>query len=153
MLESRYDAIIEKPTASESGTKSCRPTPTMKNDGTKTARMQNIDSRRAMAVRLHASTTARARETPGSICVWMFSISTVASSTRTPTASASPPSVMMLIVWPVAQSSDHGAQQGERNVQHDDQRAAPVAQKDQHHQAREDRAEQAFDDQAREASW
>ncbi len=57
-----------------------------------------------MAVRLQASTTARARETPGSIWVWMFSISTVASSTRTPTASARPPSVMMLMVWPVAQS-------------------------------------------------
>ena len=41
----------------------------MKNDGTKTARMQNIESRRAMAVRLQASTTARARETPGSIWV------------------------------------------------------------------------------------
>ena len=30
----------------------------------------------------------------------MFSIATVASSTSIPTASASPPSVMMLIVWP-----------------------------------------------------
>ena len=30
----------------------------------------------------------------------MFSIITVASSTRMPTASARPPSVMMLIVWP-----------------------------------------------------
>src|ERR1035438_4672503 len=60
----------------------------MKNEGTKTARMQNMESRRAMAVRVQASTTARARDTPGSICVWMFSISTVASSTRTPTARA-----------------------------------------------------------------
>ena len=76
----------------------------MKNEGTKTARMQNMESRRAIAVRVHASTTARARETPGSICVWMFSISTVASSTRTPTANASPPRVMTLIDWPVAQS-------------------------------------------------
>ena len=33
---------------------------------------------------------------------WMFSISTVASSTRMPTASASPPRVMMLSVWPRA---------------------------------------------------
>ena len=32
----------------------------------------------------------------------MFSISTVASSTRMPTARASPPSVMMLIVSPIA---------------------------------------------------
>ena len=58
---------MENPTASDSGTNSCRPTPTMKNDGTNTARMQNIESSRAMAVRLHASTTARARETPGSM--------------------------------------------------------------------------------------
>ncbi len=35
----------------------------------------------------------------------MFSISTVPSSTNTPTASASPPRVIMLIVWPVAQSA------------------------------------------------
>src|SRR5579883_1115265 len=96
---------MENATASESGTKSWRPTPIMKNDGTNTARMQNIERRRAIAVRLHASTTARARETPGSILVWMFSISTVASSTSTPTASARPPSVMMLMVWPVPQSS------------------------------------------------
>ena len=34
----------------------------------------------------------------------MFSISTVASSTRMPTASASPPSVMMLMVSPSALS-------------------------------------------------
>lgn len=33
----------------------------------------------------------------------MFSISTVASSTRMPTASAIPPSVMTLSVWPSAQ--------------------------------------------------
>ena len=43
---------------------------------------------------------------------------------------------------------DHGAQQGERDVQHHDQGAAPVAQEDQHHQAGERRAEQAFRHQA-----
>ncbi len=35
----------------------------------------------------------------------MFSMVTVASSTRMPTASASPPRVMMLRVWPVSQSA------------------------------------------------
>ena len=35
----------------------------------------------------------------------MFSISTVASSTRMPTARAMPPSVMMLSVWPSAHST------------------------------------------------
>ena len=43
---------------------------------------------------------------------------------------------------------DHGAEQRERNVQDHDQGAAPVAQEDQHHQAGEHRAEQAFGDQA-----
>ncbi len=33
---------------------------------------------------------------------WMFSTSTVASSTSMPMARASPPSVMMLMVWPVS---------------------------------------------------
>src|SRR2546425_9026166 len=33
---------------------------------------------------------------------WMFSISTVASSTRMPTARASPPRVITLRVWPIA---------------------------------------------------
>ena len=112
--------------------------PTMKNEGTNTARMQNIESRRAdggSAARPRRR--PRARETPGSMCVWMFSISTVASSTSTPTASARPPSVMMLIVWPVSPEQHHGAEQRERNVEHDDQRAAPVAQEEQHHQAGE----------------
>jgi hypothetical protein len=39
---------------------------------------------------------------------WMFSISTVASSTRTPTARARPPSDMMLIVCPAAHSQTTG---------------------------------------------
>ena len=67
LLESRYDAIIENATASDNGTKSCRLTPIMKKEGTNTARMQNIDSRRAIAVLLAAWTTARARETPGTM--------------------------------------------------------------------------------------
>lgn len=41
----------------------------MKNEGTKTARMQSMDNRRGRAVWRHASSTARARETPGSIRV------------------------------------------------------------------------------------
>ncbi len=76
----------------------------MKNDGTKTASTHNMLSRRGTAVLREASTTARARATPASKCVWMLSMTTVASSTRTPTASARPPRVMMLTVWPVSQS-------------------------------------------------
>ncbi len=82
----------------------CLPTPTMKYDGTKTASTQSIDSRRGSAVLRQASRIARARESPPAMWVWMFSISTVASSTSTPTASARPPSVMMLMVCPIAHS-------------------------------------------------
>ena len=49
---------------------------------------------------------------------------------------------MMLMVWPGDPQQDHGAEQRERNVQDDDQRAAPVAQEEQHHQAGERGAEQ-----------
>ena len=39
------------------------------------------------------------------MCVWMFSTSTVDMSTRIPTASARPPSVIKLMVWPLSQSA------------------------------------------------
>ena len=51
---------MAKPTASDNGTNNCRPTPTMKNDGTNTATMQNMESRRANAVRLQAVKAASA---------------------------------------------------------------------------------------------
>ena len=105
VLDSTYDEIIAKPTASESGTNSWRPAPVMNMDGTNTASIQSIERKRAVAVLRQASRTARARLSPPAMCVWMFSISTVASSTSTPTASASPPSVMMLIVCPAIHSS------------------------------------------------
>ena len=66
----------------------------------------------------------------------MFSIVTVASSTRMPTASARPPSVMMLMVWRGAQHADRDENR-ERNRDRDDQRAAPASQEDQDHEAGE----------------
>ena len=62
VLESTYDEIIAKPTASDSGTNSCRPTPAMKNDGTNTASTHSMESSRGTAVFRHASSTARARD-------------------------------------------------------------------------------------------
>ena len=84
------------------------------------------------------------RARPGARCVWMFSIATVASSTRMPTASARPPSVMTLIVWPAPQSAITARQQRERDRDDDDAGAAPVAQKDQHHQSGQQRANRRF---------
>ena len=116
----------------------------MKNDGTKTARMQNIESRRAMAVRVQASTTARARETPGSMLgvdVLDLDGGFVHQDADGERESAERHDVDGL---PGGPQQNHRAQQRERNVEHDDQRAAPVAQEDQHHQAGERRAEQPF---------
>lgn len=78
--------------------KSDRDTPVMKNDGTNTATTDSMASRRGTTTSALASSTARATGVPRARCVWMFSIATVASSTRMPTARASPPSVMMLMV-------------------------------------------------------
>ena len=104
MLESRYEATIAKPTASDSGTNSARPAPCMKNEGMNTARTQSIARSRGTAVCWFPRRTDRATERVPSIWWWMFSTSTVDSSTRMPIASASPPRVMMLIVCPVSQS-------------------------------------------------
>ena len=81
----------------------------MKNDAMNTARMQTIARSRGTAVCALPSRTALAIEGARPICVWMFSISTVASSTRMPMASASPPRVIRLIVCPVSQSATTAA--------------------------------------------
>ena len=58
MLDSRYEAIIANPTASDSGTNSDRAAPCMKNDDVKTAKMQSIANSRGIAVREPPSSTA-----------------------------------------------------------------------------------------------
>ena len=62
VLDRRYEAIIAKPTASDSGTNSARAAPCMKNDGMNTARMQSIASSRGTAVSALPRRTARATE-------------------------------------------------------------------------------------------
>ena len=105
MLESRYEVTMANPTASDSGTNSARAAPCMKNDGMNTARTQSIASRRGIAVCWLPRRTARATEAVPSIWWWMFSTSTVDSSTRMPMASARPPRVIRLIVCPVSHSA------------------------------------------------
>ena len=55
---------MAKPTASESGTKSDRDTPVMKNDGTNTATTDSIASNRGTTTSPLASSTARATGVP-----------------------------------------------------------------------------------------
>ena len=98
VMERVYEATIEKPTARESGTNSARPTPTIKSEGRKTASTHNMASSWGTAVSRLASSTALASGFPEARCVWMFSMATVAWSTRIPTASASPPRVIRMTV-------------------------------------------------------
>ena len=62
--------------------------------------MQSVETSAGTAICWAPSRMACRTGLPMSRLRLMFSISTVASSTRMPTASASPPSVMMLMVWP-----------------------------------------------------
>ena len=74
----------------------------------------------------------------------MFSMVTVASSTRMPTASASPPRVMMLSVWPSADKQRDREQDRQRDRDHDDQGRAPAAQEQKDHQAGQRGGDGAF---------
>ena len=66
----------------------------------------------------------------------MFSISTVASSTRMPTASARPPRVMMLMVSPMAPSRMMDTKMDSGMEMAMTTRGAPVAQEQQDHERR-----------------
>ncbi len=101
VLESTYDETMAKPTASVSGMNSDRSGSCMTNAGMNTERMQSRASSRGTAVALAALSTAVAMFFVRPIWTCVFSIVTVASSTRMPMASAMPPSDMMLIVFPV----------------------------------------------------
>ncbi len=67
----------------------------------------------------------------------MFSISTVASSTSTPTASASPPSVMTLMVCPSARITSAAPMTDSGMETTTMKRAAPAAEEHQDHRGRE----------------
>ncbi len=104
VLESKYDEIMAKPTPRVSGMNSDLSGSSMMNAGMNTDRMHIRASSRGTAVALLALSTAVAMFFVRPICTWVFSMVTVASSTRMPIASAMPPSDMMLIVLPVIQS-------------------------------------------------
>src|SRR6266550_1345980 len=63
-LDNRYEAAIANPTARESGIKRERETPTIKKDGTNTARTHSMARRRGIWTSLLASRTATARPCP-----------------------------------------------------------------------------------------
>ena len=67
-----------------------------------TMEIDNDATNVGVAIWLAASTIACRISFPWCTFRLMFSISTVASSTRIPTASANPPRVIWLSVWPSA---------------------------------------------------
>ena len=93
---------MANPTASVNGMKSERTGSLRMNVGMNTERMQSIARSRTVAVVALARRAAQAMESVWAICQWVFSMVTVASSTRMPMARASPPSDMMLMVFPVS---------------------------------------------------
>ena len=102
MRESRYDASIANTTAMASGVNRYFAGPTRNTTGTKTMQIDRVETKAGVAICCAPSRIAWTRRVPRPRLRWMFSISTVASSTRMPTASARPPSVITLRVWPIA---------------------------------------------------
>ncbi len=98
------EAIIANTTAIAIGANRKPATPGRKNIGTKAMQMHSSETKAGPTICLAPSRIASRTDLPCSRCQLMFSIVTVASSTRMPTASASPPSVMMLSVCPASAS-------------------------------------------------
>ena len=92
-------------TASAIGTNRKPATPGSKNIGTKTMQMHSSETKAGVTICCAPSRMAVLTSLPCSRCQLMFSMVTVASSTRMPTASARPPRVMMFSVWPSAESA------------------------------------------------
>ena len=92
------EAIMANITASAMGTNRKPATPCRKNIGTNTMQMHSSETKAGVTIWAAPSRMAVRTSLPCSRCQLMFSMVTVASSTRMPTASARPPRVMMLRV-------------------------------------------------------
>src|ERR1700730_5932347 len=107
VLDRKYEANMANTTASASGRNRYRATPDSKNMGANTMQMESVDTNAGVAICAALSRTTSSMLLSGSNTRFrlMFSTSTVASSTRIPTARANPPSVMMLMVSPITLST------------------------------------------------
>ena len=142
--DSTKEAIMANTTASAMGTNRKPETPGRKNIGTNTMQMHSSETKAGVTICWAPSRMAVSTSLPCSRCQLMFSMVTVASSTRMPTASARPPKVMMFRVWPSADSSGDGRQHRQRNRGGDDHGRAPAAQEQQDHQAGQRRGDDAL---------
>ena len=75
--------------------------PTTKKIGRNTTTVVTVEAKIGMATSRAASMMASKRDWPVFRCRWMFSSSTIESSTSRPTPRAKPPNVKMLRVIPV----------------------------------------------------
>ena len=99
----KYEASIAKMTDIASGPKRYFAVPCRKKMGTKTTQMHSVETKAGTAICWAPSRMAFTSGLSWLRLRVMFSTSTVASSTRMPTARARPPSVIVLIVSPRAE--------------------------------------------------
>src|SRR5689334_16894878 len=98
--ERKYEVSMAKTTDIASGTNNDLAAPLMNTTGTETMQIHSVETSAGVAI---SEAPSRMALTMGFFCAmfrWTFSISTVASSTRIPTASAIPPSVITFKVSP-----------------------------------------------------
>src|ERR1700761_7573086 len=137
--DSPYEAISASTTFTASGVKMYFAEPESKVTGTNTMQIDIVEISAGTAT---CSALSRIAEASGLFCSnprfrWVFSISTVASSTSMPTASAKPPSDITLIVCPSADETAM-ANNAARGSETHNQCAPPAAEKDQDHQGSQD---------------
>ena len=110
--------------------------------GTKTMQMHSVETNAGTAICCAPSRMACRISLPMARLRSMFSISTVASSTRMPTASANPPRVMMLMRLADRAQHDDGDKDGKRNRNRNDDGRPPVAEEEKDHHRRQRRRQQ-----------
>ena len=103
--ERKYEASIEKTTAPARGVNRYLAAPVRRSTGKNTMQIDSVETIAGTAIWAALSSTATVSGLPSARLRWMFSTSTVASSTSMPIASAKPPSVMMLTELSVRNSA------------------------------------------------
>ena len=98
--DSRYDASMAKTTAMAMGVNRYFAVPVSSSTGTNTMQIASVETKVGIAICAAPSITARTSGLRMPMLRCVFSIATVASSTRMPTARARPPSVITLMVCP-----------------------------------------------------
>ena len=139
---------MAKATARAIGRNRNVPRPGMRASGASTSSVQQLATSSGMATSLAPRNAASCGLAPSPRWRCVFSRQMMALSTSGPMASDRPASVITLIVLPVSYRPMIAASTAIGNGQDGDQRHPPLAQEEQDHQRAEDRAQDAFLDQA-----